>query len=211
MTASQDKRSRPPVKCHQCQTPAMYLIGDAENIPLCLDCYLKFTQISQQALENCERMVNFYADEMAATIGVPPIGPRFPPRPRPTIVAGVKLNNISVSNSVVGAVNTGSIGTVDQSIGALQQSGESELAEAITLLSEAILVSQDISPNQRNELVDILSIVAKEAASPKDMRKNAVAHSLLERAMKLTATANDITDICQKWWPVVVAAFGLSL
>jgi hypothetical protein len=197
------------MKCYQCDTPAMYHIGE-QSIPLCLDCYFKFSQIEQQQVENSERMMNYLSDEMSMIAGLPPIGPRFPPRPRPTVIAGAKLHNISVNNSVVGTVNTGSIGTIDQSITALLQVGDPQVAEAVKALSEAILQSGDLTPNQKNELVESLSVVAKEAAAPKEARRNTVATALLERATKITSLANDITDICQKWWPVLLAAFSAA-
>ena len=187
----------------------MYRVGD-QDVPLCLDCFFKFSQIQQQQVENSERMMNYLSDEMSATVGLPPIGPRFPPRPRPVVVAGAKLHNISVNNSVVGTINTGSIGTVDQSITALIQTGEPALAEAVKALSEAILESGDLTRNQKNELIESLSIVAKEAASPQDARRNTVALSLLEKSMKVAELANDITDVCQKWWPVLAAAFSVA-
>lgn len=60
------------------------------------------------------------------------------------------MHNISVNNSVVGAVNTGSTGTVDQSITALIQTGEPQLAEAVKGIPEAILQSGDLTRNQKN-------------------------------------------------------------
>jgi hypothetical protein len=194
------------MKCYQCGKPAMYQVGD-QKIPLCLDCYFKFSQIQQQEIENNERMMNYLSDEMAFTVGLPSMGPRFPPRPKPVVVAGAKLNNINVNNSVVGTINTGSIGTVDQSISALIQCGEPELAEAIKNLSEAILQSGDLTRNQKNELIENLSVISKEAVTPKEARQNTVALSLLEKAMKVTSLANDITEVCQKWWPVLTAVF----
>lgn len=186
----------------------MYQIRtENETFSLCLDCYFKFSQIQQRELENHERMINYLGDQIWASVGLLPRGPRFPPRPQPVVIEGAKLNNISVSNSVVGTINTGSIGTVDQSISALVQIGEPNLAEAIKALSEAILQSGDLTRNQKNELIESLSVISKEAATPNDARQNTVALSLLERAMKVTALANDITDVCQKWWPVLVAAF----
>ena len=195
------------MKCYQCANPAMYQVSD-QNIPLCLDCYLKFSQIQQQEVESDERMLNYLSDQMSATVGLPPMGPRFAPRPRPVVVAGAKLHNISVNNSVVGTINTGSIGTVDQSISALVQCGEPALAEAVKTLSEAILQSGDLTRNQKNGLIENLSVISKEAATPKDARQNTVALALLEKAMKVTALANDITDICQKWWPVLLTTFS---
>lgn len=185
----------------------MYQVGQ-QNTPLCLDCYFKFSQIQQREVENSERMVNYLSDQIASTVGMPPMGPRFPPRPQPVVVAGTKLNNILVSNSVVGTINTGSIGTVDQSISALVQVGTPELAEALKSLSEAVLQSNDLTRNQRNEVIEALSVIAKEAVTPPEMRQNTVAQSMLENAIKITSLANDIGDVCQKWWPVLVAAFG---
>ncbi|MBU2767016.1 hypothetical protein [Acidithiobacillus ferrivorans] len=68
--------------------------------------------------------------------------------------------------------------------------------------------SGDLTQNQKNELVESLSVISKEAATPKEARQNTVALSLLGKAMKVTALANDITDVCQKWWPVLVAVFA---
>jgi hypothetical protein len=184
----------------------MYTTGE-KKIPLCLDCYFKFSQIEQQEIENNERMMNYLSDQISTSVGLPPMGPRFPPRPKSVVVAGAKLHNINVNNSVVGTINTGSIGTVDQSISALAQSGEPMLADAIKALSEAILQSGDLTRNQKNELVEGLSVISKEAATPKELRQNTVALSLLEKAMKVTALANDITEVCQKWWPVLATAF----
>jgi hypothetical protein len=187
----------------------MYEVGE-ECIPLCLECYFKLMQIEQQKHENSERMLNYLHDQASAIVGLPSLGPRFPPRPQPVIVSGAKLQNINVNNSVVGTINTGSIGTVDQSISALIQTGEPKLAEAIKSLSEAVLQSGDLTRNQKNELIESLSVLSKEAATPLEQRQNTVAISLLEKAIKLTSLANDITDVCNKWWPVLAVAFGVA-
>ncbi len=184
----------------------MYLVTEKE-VPLCLHCYFKFSQIQQEQSEQQERWINYLGDEIASIMGTPPIGPRFPPRPRPVQIEGVKLNHINVTNSVVGTINTGSIGVVDQSISALIQGGEPELANAVKELSQAIIKSGDLGANQKNELMEILSVIAAEAASPKESRRGSVVKALLDRAKQITALAGDITDVCQKWWPVIAAAF----
>ena len=161
-------------------------------------------------IEDNERWLNYLHDEMAATVGVLPIGARFPPRPRPLILSGVKMNNINVSNSVVGTINTGTIGVIDQSISALAHTGATDLAQAVKELSEAILRSGDLTSNQKNEVVEGLSVVAEEAAAPQERRRNAVARAIIQNAEKITSLANDITDVCQKWWPVLMAAFDAA-
>lgn len=185
----------------------MYLVGP-EKIPLCLDCYFKVAQILQQQNENNERTLNYAAQQMEFIAGLPGVTPQFPPRPKAVYVQGAKLNNISVSNSVVGTINTGSLGTVDQSISALVQIGEPEMAGAVKGLSEAILTSADLTRNQQNELVEILGAIAKQAATPKAARENSVATTLIERAVKLTSLAGDIAETCNKYWPILVTAFN---
>jgi hypothetical protein len=187
----------------------MYAIttSDGKELPLCLDCYSKYAVIQQNELESHERWMNYLQDEMASASGFR-IGPRFPPRPRPVHISGTKMTNINVSNSVVGTINTGSIGSVDQSISALIQTGEPALANAIKQLSEAIISSGDLTSNQKNELVESLSVIAGEAATPKNRQRKTVANALLDRAIQMASTANDITDVCQKWWPVLQSAFS---
>lgn len=194
--------------CYQCSRAALYVVQLGDNeVPLCLDCYFKFSQIQQQQLENNERLINYFSDQMDMTVGFGIGGPRFPTRPQPVYMQGVKLNNINVNNSVVGTINTGSINSIDQSITALQNIGNPDIAQAVKELSEAIIGSGDLTPNQKNTLVESLSTISREAASPPEARQNTVANALLEKAMQITSTANDITDVCQKWWPVLLVAF----
>jgi len=187
----------------------MYQIGD-QNIPLCLNCYAKVAQIEQQQMENDEQMLNYLSDEMDMTTGVRLGGPRFPPRPKAVHVGDVRLSNISVNNSVIGTINTGSIGSLDQSISALIQLSEPTLAQAFKELSEAALKSNDLSTNQRNELIEALNTIAKEATTPPDRRQNTVALSLLDRAEKITAIAADISELCQRYWPIIATVFAAA-
>ena len=198
------------MKCYQCEKPAMYQVGD-QNIPLCLDCYYKVAMIQQQELENNERWINYLSDEVDGSVGLGQFGPRFPPRPKAVNISGVKMNNITVKDSVVGTINTGSVGSIDQSITALNQLGESNVAVAIKELTEAFLRSGDLTKNQQNELIETLSVLAKEAATPAQQRENSVAHTLLDRAIEISRVANDITEVCEKWWPVIVAVFGYAI
>jgi len=56
-------------------------------------------------LEEYEQWISYLSDEMAFTVGMPSMEPCFPARPRPIYIGDVKLNNINVSNSVVGTIN----------------------------------------------------------------------------------------------------------
>jgi hypothetical protein len=185
----------------------MYLVSD-QQIPLCLDCYVKVAHISQQQIENAERQMNYLSDEMDAMFGVGPIGPRFPPRPAPVYVGGTRLNNIHVSNSVIGTLNTGTIGSVDQSISALIQTAQAEVAQALKELTEAVAKSADLTINQKDEVLEALSVIAREAATPATQRKKSVARTLITQAASVTKSAADIAQATVALWPIVAAAFN---
>lgn len=81
--------------------------------------------------EMLERFINHANDQADAMIGFSPMDPRFPP-PSPVLnVGGVHLHNIHIENSVVGALNTGTVERLDVSITTLRETGEPDLAAAI--------------------------------------------------------------------------------
>ena len=72
------------MRCQQCGTPAMFLAGPDNKIPLCLDCNLKLQTLHTQQLAEMERALNHTVDQMDSIAGFP-LGGKFPPRPQPTI------------------------------------------------------------------------------------------------------------------------------
>ena len=92
----------------------MFMIGPSRKVPVCLDCYIKWSQVNQQTMENLERRHNMLVDEVELTWGTLGSMPTYPPRSIPTMVisGGLTLHNISIANSNVGVVNSGTIGTI---------------------------------------------------------------------------------------------------
>lgn len=197
--------------CYNCPNRSLYKVAlDSESIELCLDCYFKFSLIQQRDLENAERMINYSKDQIFASIGLAPTGARFPLRPQPVFIGDTKLNNININNSVVGTINTGSIGMLDQCISALVQLGNEEVAASVKAITEAVLKSNDLTQNQKNEVIESLSVISREAATPEASRQNTAALSLLDKAVKITSAANDISDICLKFWPLLISIFNIA-
>jgi len=187
-----------------------HLVEGEHRVALCLACYSKVAAIKQQEFDNNARLMNFALEHMDAAIGFGPATPRFPIGLPSVIVEGMKLNNIHVTNSIVGTINTGSIGSIDQSISALRQFGEQDIAESLKVLSETVLRSQDLTREQVNSIVESLSVISREAASPPEKRQSSVALTLLEKAEKYTSMANDISGICSQHWPVLVSFFQVA-
>lgn len=194
------------MKCYQCGKPAMFKVGK-EEIPLCLDCNLKLTQISQIELEANERMINYLSDQMDYTVGLPLSGPRFPPR-KTIHVGGVSLNNIRVDNSTIGVLNTGNIESVDVSVTSLQQSGNSQLANAIKELANAVVASNELQTETKNQLIEILSVVSSEATAPAERQRKGVVKVLIEQFKNVLSISTQLTQLWNTWGPIIIGWFS---
>ena len=146
---------------------------------------------------------------LAGLAGVPSSAfAKYPPRHKPINILGNNLNNINISNSVVGTVNTGFIDSINQSISTLNQLGEESISESIKKLTDSVISSKELNKSQINELVEILSTVSIEAATPSNNRKNTIAKTLLSRGSEIITLANDIADVYQKYWPILNSVFN---
>ncbi len=100
------------MRCYQCPKPAMYGVTE-QNVPLCLDCWHKW-QLTwhMQFLQNAA-MMNQAMDDMDSISGIS-TGGRIPV----TALANAMqkrhvYNNIRISNSTVGVLNTGDLAKID--------------------------------------------------------------------------------------------------
>lgn len=183
----------------------MYTAGK-DNIPLCLDCYFKVFQIQQSQTENYERQINFFSDEVDFSLGFPPSGPRFPER-RTIHVKGATLNNIKVDNSIVGSINTGTIGSLDIAITSIKKN-DINFAEALTQISQATLKSALLSKESKEEILEIMSILASEKESPKERQRTNLSKTLYSRLQELVGLASDLGSIWAQWGPIIAAPFN---
>jgi len=199
------------MKCSQCGKPAMFLVGpDDKRTPLCLECNLKFVQLTVAQNEMYERQINYLTDQMEVTVGLPGLFPRFPVRrPPQTVQTGdITLNNIKVDRSVVGVLNTGTIETVDSAVTALHQSGDDQLSAAIQELTQAVVNNNEVVAETKNKILEILSVVATEATAPKERRRLTVIRALLHELAGLMGGAAALGAVWDRIRPILEAAFG---
>ena len=187
------------MKCYQCDKRAIWKNEiDGGTFALCLDCQLKFTQIQDIKLAECERQMNYWNDEIAHSVGMPPQGARFPER-RPIYIGAGTMNNINISNSTVGVVNTGITQDIDIAITTLNKGGQKDLALAIQNLSNAILSSNDITDIQRNEIIESLSVITEESTKPEQERRKSV---LLNTMSVIERSINGISSLVTLYEPL---------
>jgi hypothetical protein len=186
----------------------MFIVGPKDSrLPLCLDCNLKFVQTITLQNDMLERQFNYLAESMDRVTGLPGLTPRFPLHQAVTM-EGVTLNNIKIDRSTVGVLNTGTIGTVDAAVTTLKQSGESNAAETFTKLTEAVAKDPQLTLEQKNQIVELLSVLSTEATAPKERRRGAAMLPLLERLSTLVSGAASLTQLWAQYSPAIERLFS---
>lgn len=198
------------MKCYNCEKPAMFIVGpEGQQFPLCLDCRLKYIQTIVIQNDQLERTMNYLTAQMESVAGTPGLLPRFPQREVKILQGGnVTLNNISVSNSAIGVLNTGNLEIVDSAISVLKSDPQTkDISDAIKKITNSIVGAQDLKPEKKNEAIEILSVVASEATAPRDKRKVAVVNRLLKHFPTLVQTSAAVIQIWQAVGPSIISYF----
>jgi hypothetical protein len=76
------------------------------------------------------------------------------------------FHNISIANSTVGAVNTGTAHRIDVSISQLRDAGNAQLSDAIRDLTQAIVSSATLQRTDRDDALQAIDAISAEAQSP---------------------------------------------
>ena len=186
-------------KCSQCDRPA---IGSYGEHPLCLNCLERFSAILQQQSDERHRqmmynmqLANMAEADMNAMFGVGPSRPTFdlsvfqPPR-------HVKVNNINVSNSVIGAVSTEEVGNIQVSLRNAVARGEGTIAGELLQFTREVLTSTEINDGTKNELLEQISLLAEQVAIPKESRKPGIIKAALSA---ISGTVGTVGAIAETW------------
>jgi hypothetical protein len=196
------------IPCSQCgQHQAMYgYLG--QN--LCLDCYERADYLHQVQLTRLINMANQAQHEMDQAIGFLPYGPspqipNFVPRPpRQTVT----LTNFNFDRTNIGSLNTGNIKNLDVALTIMQGADQSELANDIKGLTEAIVASATISEQEKNEVLEYLSFLAQQATVPDDQRSKGIGKGLLERIPTILSAGTALLTLWEKIAPRILELFN---
>ena len=193
------------MKCYQCDRPAMYLVGDKNNIPLCLDCYAKLSHIENMQFLQSAAMSNQASDDMDMMTGFPSSGGRLPVQ---AIAQAMKrshtLNNIHISQSQIGVLNTGSIQRIDAAITLSKGSDAEEIGSLINGLTQAVIQSRELDATQQNEIIDLTETLAEEVVGKrKPATITAVMKAITEKVTGVAALAGAADRLWQAIKPLL--------
>lgn len=193
--------------CSQCGKPAVVLYG---GIPLCVGHHLKMQQAEYLLFSMRAAAYNVAAGDIDQSIGGI-LGPT--PRmelPRPPFVGEtLTLNNINVSKSTVGSINTGTIQHLDSAISIMQGRGNEKVGEAIKELTEAVVNSAELGNTTKNELAELLESLASQIVAKPEDRKLGVAKAILDSIHKTASSVASLLVIWDRAQGIIHTALGL--
>jgi hypothetical protein len=186
-------------RCTQCETPA---IDQYDGKPLCVDHYSKMVSKDQWLLREIEIGRRQARLDFAHAAGDPGFL---------ALVQAEEANavtNINIEQSIVGAVNTGTIDRLSVSMDRIRQAGSLEAAEAIRDLSAAIAKSKDLSAEQRKESTERLYFIAQQAAMPEVERHASIVKLTFAALAATLSTTADLSTLWAMYGPAIKDLFS---
>lgn len=193
-----------PKLCSQCGTLA---VGWIDAIPLCVNCFYKFEVARTLQLRAAVMGMNYAAAEMDHMMGMP----SSPRMQVPDIPKGPPIfNNINVSNSVVGAINTGSVHLIDVSIGQLDATGAKQIGDALKRLTEVILKEAYLETAEKDRLLEQLAYLSEQAVVARKDRRPGMIGLALESVSKAASAIDALTIAWNDVGPLLNQFFGIG-
>lgn len=193
-------------KCSQCGKPAIISI---DGVPLCVDCNLKFEQAQQIEFIRNATILNNLSAEMEVATGLPGLCPRIEiPKPTPFHQGPVTFNNIKADSSVIGSINTGQVKQIDVAMDNIKAGGNEPLVDSLAKFTEAVLAEKELETKLRGELIEQLSFVAFQCASPKQARKPSIVNAVLQEIDKVAMKVASLAPLWTPLLPLLQRAFS---
>ncbi|MBC6697374.1 hypothetical protein [Hymenobacter sp. BT190] len=126
--------------------------------------------------------------------------------------SNMTVNNYVV-NSQVGLLNTGDINHVKSisiNVGRLQEQGQQQIAQTLNDILEAVAASDSLSHDEKNELLDQVEELSKQATLPTEQRaKPGMIKAIIGGIGATIGTAASLSDLWSTWAPVIRTFFQL--
>jgi len=176
--------------CSQCQRPA--IVQRAGHF-LCVEHNAMLQQTVDRENAADVAYFNYVKAEAEELAGLAPPGSARLEIPQPTVHTG-PVHNIRVDRSVVGAINTGVVQSLNVSVEAVRLQ-DADGAGAIAQVAKAVQETRDLPLDRINAALEHLEFLASEAARPREERKRAVALAAAEAVQKILNLSADLAAI----------------
>jgi hypothetical protein len=192
-------------QCSQCGKPA---VVEYQTHPLCVEHYRMMMQISYFHQSWAAANLNAVRNDLNVTsiLQYPPV--QIPPNP---FVGGdILYNNISVNQSTIGALNTGTISSIDVAIGLIRDKGENDLAIMVKKLTEEVIKNAELSNQVKNEINEQLEFLVAQALMETKHRRMGPIKSIFSGIRNYVAPIASLLAIWNNLEPLIKTALGLN-
>jgi hypothetical protein len=177
------------MRCSQCQNNAFYRIGNdaGGETALCLQCLSIWEGIQFREWLKNAAMLNNASDSMDSILGgLGPPSPRIPVEATARAASMSRTyNNITISNSSVGVVNTGNLARIDAAITMSKGTEAEEFGARLKDLTQAVLADTETSKEVKQQLIEVAQAISDQAIGNK--RPSAVVVTTLFERLKQLA------------------------
>jgi hypothetical protein len=169
---------------------------------------LKLEQATSLRHAQLASLYNQALDDIDDIVGLPSTGGRIYIPPPPAINAGqTTYNNIQVDNSVVGAINTGNIEKLDVMMSVMRDANNQELADALQQLTQAILDTPDLQPNDKDFALEWLSFLSNQALTQETERQPTIGKTAIATLERILSNTGSIASIWSAVKPLLETLF----
>jgi hypothetical protein len=124
-----------------------------------------------------------------------------------------KSTQVVISGGIIGVLNTGEmshIENINTNISVIDHAKNSEVAQALKEITEAIIHSQELPQQERSELLEQIQEVSKQATLPVEARSSkGVLKAVLAGIAGTVSTVGGIAEIWSTWGGTILKFFGL--
>jgi hypothetical protein len=180
----------------------------SENGPaLCLACADKLQSILDRQFIQNAAMMNAALDDMDAAVGMTLPGGRVPVTAIALAMKGKSvLNNIQITNSNVGMLNTGDLARIDAVITLTKNTDVETIGSQIQKLTQSIVNAADVAPAHKKEMLDLVQTLGEQVVGP---RKPSVIKALLISIEDRAKGAAAIFSVVQGLSAAIKSLFGI--
>jgi hypothetical protein len=201
------------VACSQCGRLAVFEYPE-QGLRLCIDCAYKIEQMTEsqhrrlraREADLLRQIAQVTGDEMS-WLQADAIERSI----RPPSQRNVIMNNIHISDSQIGMINTGTITKVkalDITLSRVVERGAPEFSREVAKIAEAI-VNSGLDSALKDEAVRNLHVLANQAALQSGDRKPTLARVAISALQVVVSTSADLAQLWQAFLPMVLSHLGL--
>ncbi len=152
-------------------------------------------------------MMNQSSDAVEMITGFPNSGGRMPVQALAQAMRrSHTLNNIHISQSQVGVLNTGSIQRIDAAITLSKGSDAEEVGAHIKNLMEALIQSKEVDAIQQRDIIDLTEALAEEVVGK---RKPATVLAIMKAITEKVNGVTAVAAVAEKLWQAIKLLFPI--